>query len=153
VILAFCHLAVVPAGWAKEESQDPASEAGLGVASVILTIPYGALKVAYAILGGITGGFTYVLTGGNLKAAQTVWDTSLRGTYIITPEHLRGDKPVRFLGVPAESESPRSSQTAPPAGPAAESSGKSARDAAVGVTPSGPAPTIQAGPASSFKDK
>jgi hypothetical protein len=22
------------------------------------------------------------------------------GTYIITPEHLRGDKPIRFLGVP-----------------------------------------------------
>jgi hypothetical protein len=26
------------------------------------------------------------------------------GTYLITPEHLTGDRPVRFLGVAAESE-------------------------------------------------
>ena len=152
VMLALCQLVIVPAGWAKEErSQDTASEAGLGVASVFLSIPYGAAKVAYAILGGITGGFTYVLTGGNLKAAEAVWDTSLRGTYIITPEHLRGEKPVRFFGVPPEGGGSRTSQGIPPADSAPASDAKPAPgppSASSEMIPSGPAPAMQSGPAS-----
>ena len=150
VILAFGHLVVVPAGWAKEDSHDTASEAGLGVASVLLSIPYGAVKVAYAILGGITGGFTYALTGGNLKAAEAVWDTSLRGTYIITPEHLRGEKPIRFFGVPPEGKGSRTSQGIPPADPAPASDAKPAPSppsASSEMIPSGPAPAMQSGPA------
>lgn len=104
VLLLFAQGLFAPVASAREDS---ASEAGLGAASVLLTIPYGAVKVAYAILGGITGGIAYVVTGGNLKTAQTVWDTSMRGTYIITPEHLRGEKPVRFLGATPESETAR----------------------------------------------
>lgn len=152
VILAFCHLVIAPAGWAKEDrNQDTASEAGLGVASVILSIPYGAVKVAYAILGGITGGFTYALTGGNLKAAEAVWDTSLRGTYIITPEHLRGEKPIRFFGVPPESGGARARQEIPPADSAPASDETPAPgppSASSGMIPSGPAPAMQSGPAS-----
>jgi len=151
VTLAFCHLVIVPAGWAKEErSQDSASEAGLGAASVLLSIPYGAVKVAYAILGGITGGFTYALTGGNLKAAEAVWDTSLRGTYIITPEHLRGEKQIRFFGVPPEGGGTRARQEIPQADSAPASDAKPAPgspSASSGMIPSGPAPAMQSGPA------
>lgn len=149
VLVGFCHLAVVPAGWAaKEDSQDTASEAGLGVASVLLSIPYGCAKVAYAIVGGITGGFTYIFTGGNLKAAQSVWDTSLRGTYIITPEHLRGEKPVRFLGIPAEGEAPRNGGGRPSSEVAPQSPPRAAADGGTQLTPSEPSPSLQAGPVS-----
>ena len=37
--------------------------------------------------------------GGNEHAAKNIWDTSLYGTYIITPDHLQGNRPIRFLGV------------------------------------------------------
>lgn len=131
VMLAFSLLIVLPPAWAKEEKQDTASEAGLGAASVLLSIPYGAVKIAYAILGGITGGFTYALTGGNLKAAQAVWDTSLRGTYIITPDHLRGEKPIRFFGVPPDGEA-----------------AQAAKESESEMVPSGPGPAMQSGPAS-----
>lgn len=109
LVLAFAHLAVIEAGWAQEadaKSQAVAGEdssasgAGLQAASWLLTIPYGAAKVVFAILGGVTGGLTYVFSGGDTDAAMAVWGTSVYGTYVITPDHLKGDKAVRFLGVP-----------------------------------------------------
>ena len=143
VLLVFAQCVLVPSSWAKEDNRDTASEAGLGIASVLVSIPYGALKVAYAVAGAVTGGFAYVFTGGNLKAAQSVWDTSLRGTYIITPDHLRGDKPIRFLGVPpeAEGQSTAASQSSP--------SGQGSQFSNEGspMIPSGQAPAMQSGPA------
>jgi hypothetical protein len=87
---------------AEERREGTATQYGLGTASVFLTIPYGLVKVMFATLGGIFGGFTYAFSGGNEKAAKAVWYTSLRGTYVITPDHLKGDKAVRFFGVPPE---------------------------------------------------
>lgn len=95
---------------APEETQavraDPSSSSedssvGLHIASGALSLVYTPLKVVYAALGGIVGGFVYVLTGGNDQAAQSVWDASLRGTYWVTPDHLQGNEPVRFKGDPA----------------------------------------------------
>ena len=103
-IVAFCSLTIVPMGWAQEKSnedrENTGTQYGLGVASFFSSLPYGAIKFAYATFGGIIGGFTYVLTAGNEKAARSVWDTSMRGTYVISPRHLKGEEPVRFFGVP-----------------------------------------------------
>ncbi|MDA0738827.1 MAG: hypothetical protein O2999_04615 [Nitrospirae bacterium] len=82
-----------------QSNSDPAEEAGLGVASALLTLPYGPAKIIYAGLGGIVGGATWLLTGGNLETAQTVWEPSFYGDYVITPDHLTGKKPLRFFGV------------------------------------------------------
>jgi hypothetical protein len=108
LVVVFIVCAGVPVRGAAQESADyeltegTGTQFGLGAASFFMTIPYGLAKVVYATLGGIIGGFTYVLTAGNDRAAKSVWHTSLRGTYVITPEHLRGEKAVRFLGVPPE---------------------------------------------------
>ena len=104
LFLVVFSLAVVNApgmGYAAEDDNesDPWSEAGLGVASGVLTIVYLPFKVVYAAVGSIIGGFTYALTGGDLETAQAVWEPSLFGTYVITPSHLQGDEPVRFYGV------------------------------------------------------
>jgi hypothetical protein len=82
------------------------------VASGFSTLLYFPLKAAFAIGGAIVGGLTYAFTGGDEHAAKRVWTTSMYGTYIITPDHLRGDKPIRFLGV---AEQDTSSQTSVPA--------------------------------------
>jgi len=87
-----------------QEDSDPVEEAGLGIASVLLTLPYGTAKILYAGLGGIVGGATWVLTGGNTETAQTVWDSSFYGDYVITPEHLTGKTPLRFYGVSPDKE-------------------------------------------------
>lgn len=96
-------LSLNPIAFAEGSSSDNAgSDLGLGVASFLISIPYGAAKVATAILGGIVGGFTYVLSGFNKKAADQVWYTTIPGDYIITPDHLRGKRDIRFTGVPPE---------------------------------------------------
>ena len=91
-------LGIPGTGWAAEEDSSPSNEAALGLGSGLLTLVYLPMKVVYAALGGIVGGFTYGLTGGNLETAQSVWGPSMYGTYVITPEHLKGNEPVRFYG-------------------------------------------------------
>jgi hypothetical protein len=103
--LTIALLAVpISAGWAQgNPGQDQIHSAtptqfGIGAASVLLSIPYGAAKVTYAALGGIIGGFTYLFSAGDKEAAKAVWTPSLNGTYVLTPDHLKGDKPIRFIG-------------------------------------------------------
>ena len=83
---------------ADEGEESAVEEAGLGAASALLTLPYGVSKMLYAGMGGVVGGFAWVLSGGDTDAAEAVWDASLNGTYVITPEHLRGKEAIRFFG-------------------------------------------------------
>ena len=92
VLVTFSTLLVITPTIASaddgEESQS--SEAGLGVASGLLTSVYLPFKLVYAIGGGIVGGCAYVLTGANMEAAKTVWEPSFYGTYVITPNPFKG---------------------------------------------------------------
>ncbi len=121
VVLALCMVSLTPSAWSQEAAPQPASDsaeggnassAGMGAAAGLSTLVYLPLKAAFAIGGGIVGGLAYAFSGGNEAAAKSIWTTSMYGTYIITPDHLRGDKPIRFLGV-ADPDS--STQTAAPA--------------------------------------
>jgi hypothetical protein len=104
MIVAFSSLTVVPMGRAQEKSnedmENTGTQYGLGVASVFTSLPYSIGKFVFATMGGIFGGFTYVFSGGNEKAAKAVWDSSMRGTYVISPRHLKGEEPIRFFGIP-----------------------------------------------------
>lgn len=108
LIVAFVSLILASTAWAQMESHggtdmDSAgtpSGAALQAASWVATIPYGALKIGFAIVGGTVGTLTYVCSGGNIDAAKSVWTTTMYGTYVLTPDHLKGQKPIRFLGVP-----------------------------------------------------
>ena len=75
-------------------------------AAAVSTILYFPFKAAFAIGGGIVGGLAYAFSGGNEQAAKSIWDTSLRGTYFISPDHLQGNRPIRFLGVADSDDAP-----------------------------------------------
>lgn len=94
-----------------QEEGSTASRAGLGVASFLATIPYGVTKVAFAAGGGIVGGLAYLFSGADTQTAKNIWTTSMYGTYVITPEHLRGDKAVRFFGVAEDNSDPYLEET------------------------------------------
>ena len=100
-VIVICLLLITggPSMVLAEGELDPVEQAGLGVVSALLTLPYGPAKIVYAGLGGIVGGATWVLTGGNAEAAKTVWEPSFYGDYVITPDHILGKKPLRFFGV------------------------------------------------------
>jgi hypothetical protein len=108
LVVALCTMPAVPSAWSEEPlppaSSDTeggsASSAGMGAAAGLSTLLYLPLKAAFAIGGGLVGGLAYAFSGGNENAAKSIWTTSMYGTYIITPDHLRGDRPIRFLGVP-----------------------------------------------------
>lgn len=109
LVVALCTALSVPAAWSEEPlppaSSDSteggsASSASMGAAAGLSTLLYLPLKAAFAIGGGLVGGLAYAFSGGNENAAKSIWTTSMYGTYIITPDHLRGDRPIRFLGVP-----------------------------------------------------
>ena len=107
LVVALCTILTVPAAWSQEPNPPAssdneggsASSAGMGAAAGLSTLLYLPLKAAFAIGGGLVGGLAYAFSGGNENAAKSIWTTSMYGTYIITPDHLRGDKPIRFLGV------------------------------------------------------
>ena len=78
---------------------------GIQVASWALTVPYCAVKSAFAVAGSVVGGLGYVFSGGNSKTAESVWATSVYGTYILRPAHLRGEEQIHFLGNAGDDQS------------------------------------------------
>jgi hypothetical protein len=89
-----------PAIAAEQSGTSPEGAAGLQAVSWLASVPYGAVKVAYALGGGI------VMSGGDTEAAKAVWVPSMTGDYIVQPENLTGDKPLHFMGGSSEKSQP-----------------------------------------------
>jgi hypothetical protein len=115
VLLALSIFTIAPSAWSQETTGSASSasteggdtsSAGMQVAAGASTLLYFPLKAAFAICGGIVGGLAYAFSGGNENAAKSIWTTSLYGTYIITPDHLQGNRPIRFLGVAESNDAP-----------------------------------------------
>ncbi|MGA6971175.1 MAG: hypothetical protein WBY93_06060 [Candidatus Binatus sp.] len=88
--------------------------AGYGVGALLCNVLYIPAKLTYAVVGGVVGGGTYLVTAGNQTAANTVWRSSLGGDYVVTPQMLAGQQPINFSGptntppnVPAAANSPQ----------------------------------------------
>lgn len=107
VLLTFGTMIMEPA-WSQPSTSDSAqgttSGAGMQVAALGATLFYAPFKLVLAIGGGIVGGLAYAFSGGSEQTAKGIWIPSMYGTYLITPEHLNGDRPVRFFGIAAETE-------------------------------------------------
>lgn len=105
VVMTFCSMVAAPA-WSQSSSADrqqgTPSGVGMQVASVATTLLYFPCKAVYALGGGLVGGLAYLLSGGSEQTAKSIWVPSMYGTYFISPEHLTGERPVRFVGVAAD---------------------------------------------------
>jgi len=96
-------LALAPAASAQE-TRSAWNEAGYGLAAATLTFFYGPAKIFYAGAGALTGGAAYLLTGLRGDVAQSIISPALRGDYVVTPEVLRGERPISFAGRDPETE-------------------------------------------------
>ncbi len=123
LLLALCTITMVPSAWSQASTAPPSSEsteggtassAGMQAAAGVSTLLYLPLKLVFAIGGGIVGGLAYAFSGGNEQAAKSIWTTSLYGTYILTPDHLQGNRPIRFLGVAESNDAPASASAPEP---------------------------------------
>jgi hypothetical protein len=123
LLLALSTITMVPSVWSQTSAAPSSSgsteggdtsSAGMQVAAGFSTLLYFPLKAAFAISGGIVGGLAYAFSGGNEQAAKSIWTTSVYGTYIITPDHLQGNRPIRFLGVADSNDAPTSAPAPEP---------------------------------------
>jgi hypothetical protein len=79
-------------------------DAGWGALTVLSNAVYMPAKLVYSILGGITGGFAFALTGGDLDTAEKIWVPAMGGTYVVTPPMLRGEDSISFSGSPSDED-------------------------------------------------
>ena len=85
---------------ARPASAGYLEDAGWGSLTMLSNVVYMPAKLGYAALGGLTGGLAFALSGGDLQPAETVWVTSMGGTYVLTPRMLRGEDAIAFAGTP-----------------------------------------------------
>lgn len=79
-------------------ASDAAVEGGVGTASVLASLIYGPIKLAYSTLGVVFGGLAYGLSGGDSDVLTAVITPAVRGDYVITPDHIRGERSIEFFG-------------------------------------------------------
>lgn len=89
-------------------------DAGWGSLTVLGNLGYMPAKVLYSGLGGLTGGLALGLTGGDMDVANKVWVPSMAGTYVLTPEMMRGEKEIAFVGETAPTSAARNDFQPPP---------------------------------------
>ncbi len=91
---------VAPATDARAaQTKEAGSDFGIGMVAVLANVVYMPVKVTYGLLGGVTGGFAYVLSGANRDVADGVWVPSLGGDYVLTTDMMTGRERVHFNGV------------------------------------------------------
>lgn len=83
---------------AMPDTETTAEGIGLQAASVLTSVLYLPFKSVMALTGGLAGGIAYAFSLGDMEVAEAVWGPSVYGTWMITPEHLTGQKPVEFFG-------------------------------------------------------
>jgi hypothetical protein len=82
-------------------------EVGYGLGSALANVLYIPAKVTYAGLGLITGGLGFVFSAGRADVANNIIYPSIRGNYVVTPNHLKGTEPIYFVGPPPPESGPR----------------------------------------------
>ncbi|MBW2267537.1 MAG: hypothetical protein JRH16_03085 [Deltaproteobacteria bacterium] len=99
MIVALCSalaLASVPTAALAENGAS--REAGIGVASAFGSLLYAPCKMAYALGGTLVGGLAWVFSAGDTDVAAPIWNRAVRGDYVLTPEHVRRERPIEFIG-------------------------------------------------------
>lgn len=106
------------------QNETTSNQLGMGLASFFGTLIYSPIKIGYAVLGGVTGGMGWALTGGDTEVATRVFRPSMRGTYVLTPDHLTGAEPIHFVGASTYSSRSSGSASDGPASRTASRTGK-----------------------------
>jgi hypothetical protein len=107
IIISVMYSAISWAGSGAQESTP--AQIGAGVGSVVGSAVYFPFKASFCILGGLASGVTLVADGP--RSANKVASAACRGTWAITPDIVKGEKPVNFVGSPpAATPAPRRSR-------------------------------------------
>lgn len=89
----------------KHEEPGPAASLGWGMAAIGTNLGYIPAKMLYALGGGLVGLMAWGVTAGDDQVAMGILQPSLGGTWVVTPEMLRGKDPILFQGPTYEGRS------------------------------------------------
>lgn len=90
--------AAAGAATSARESQKDDHSAMTYVGTVLGNVLYVPAKVLFAAGGAAVSGIAYVVTLGDASASSAIWQTTVEGDYVLTPDMVEGDRPVRFAG-------------------------------------------------------
>lgn len=80
-------------------SADNADEdVGIRIGSGVASLFYTPAKLAYAGGGALIAGMAYAASGGDRTVAEPILNASVRGDYLVRPEHIRREKAIEFVG-------------------------------------------------------
>lgn len=115
LVAAVALAATLTAAPAQAQTRSLGAEAGLGFASFFSTLPYGIVKVVWALMGTLGSGMAWCFTGGNGDVATAILDGAVRGDYVLTPDHLTGKEGIDFIGRSPENQRAQQQQQGEPA--------------------------------------
>jgi hypothetical protein len=98
VAVAAALAAALAAPARAAESRSLGENFGLGLVAGFGTMVYFPVKMVYSMIGGLVGGLTYLVTLANEDTANAVWQPTLGGSYVLTPDMIAGQEPVEFIG-------------------------------------------------------
>jgi len=104
-------LSLLMSNVARAEAKDPEG-VGYGVGAGLCSVLYGPAKIVYAAVGSLVGAGAWAVTGGDEKVSKPIFESALYGDYVVTPDVLKGERPLEFVGRSPESTS--GSQVASP---------------------------------------
>ncbi len=78
----------------QEEQHSPLTYVGTVLANVV----YLPAKVIFAGTGAVTSGAAYLLTLGDADVSRSIWNPTVNGDYVVTPDMIDGKQAVRFVG-------------------------------------------------------
>jgi hypothetical protein len=96
LVCASALISMPAATWADDVEM--AKNGGLGLGSAVASLLYVPAKTFYALGGVVVGGLAYAFSGGDGNVARVVLEPSVLGDYVITAEHLTGERKIEFFG-------------------------------------------------------
>lgn len=106
ILIGLALVARVAPVWADTSSNESTLEQiGVGTGSVIGSVVYFPLKATFCLGGGLTSLYTSLFVGP--KTTHEVLSVSCRGNWAVSPQHLKGEESLTFIGdVPGDAAPP-----------------------------------------------
>ncbi len=99
VTLVTCLLAItLQPNEVRAEGDGASAAAVAGPVAGLCTLIYSPLKMTYAALGLVIGGIAWGLSAGDASVLHALVTPSIRGDYVVTPDHIRRRRKLEFFG-------------------------------------------------------
>ena len=109
MLAALLLVAASPASAAGDPREQGAGTHFLvGLGAGVLTLLYTPVKIVYAATSIAVSGLVYTWSIGDTEMTRRVVLSGTQGNYVVTPEHLRGEKRFNFVGSAEGGESENS---------------------------------------------